>query len=54
MESEISAVNTEKVRIPNKTDATLTLDFSNDKITAATTKEDANETMVMNGVNALR
>ena len=54
MESEISAVNTERVRIPNKTDATLTLDFSNDKITAATTKEDANETMVMNGVNALK
>jgi hypothetical protein len=54
MESEISAVSTESVRIPNKTDATLAFDFSNDRITAATTKEDAIETVVMNGVNALR
>jgi hypothetical protein len=54
MDSEISAINTESVRIPHKTDATLAFDFSNDTITAATTKEDANETMVMNGVNALR
>jgi hypothetical protein len=47
-------VNTESVRIPNRTDAALTLALSNETITAATTKEDANEARVMNGVNALR
>jgi hypothetical protein len=54
MESAISVVNTESVTIPNKTDATLAFDFSNDTITAATTKDDASETVVMNGVTALR
>lgn len=50
----ISAVNAESVRIPNMTDLALAFDFSNDKITAATRKEDAIETLVMNGVNVLR
>jgi len=54
MASETCAMNTASVKIPNETDVRLALDFSNDTITTATTKEDANETIVMNGVNALR
>jgi hypothetical protein len=52
-ESEISKENTESVRTPNKTDAVLALDFSNVKITRATTNEDAIEMPVINGVNTL-
>ena len=51
---EISAVNTKSVRIPSAIDATLVFDFSNVKMTAAATREDAIDTVVMNGVNDLR
>jgi hypothetical protein len=47
-------VNTESVRIPNKTAAALAFDFSNDKSTVATIKDEAIEALVTNGVNALR
>jgi hypothetical protein len=46
--------NTESVKTPNKTDVLVDLDFSNDKITAVATKEDAIEALVMNGVKDLR
>jgi hypothetical protein len=53
-ESAISPTNTASVKAPNRTDVPVGFDFSNDRITAVATKEDAIEALVMNGVSDLR
>jgi hypothetical protein len=54
MERAISVARTKNVNVLSRIDVRVGVDFSNDKITTAEMKEDANEAIVTKGVKDLR